>query len=379
MSGFSFEIKAREGAARTGVVSTPRGMVRTPAFMPVGTQGSVKGLYSSQLRECGVDMILANTYHLVLRPGAGQLAAMGGLHRFMKWPHPVLTDSGGYQVMSLAKLRKLDEEGVTFHSHIDGACHRLTPESAVEAQCLFGSDIIMVLDECTPFPASRQEAALSMRRSMVWAGQSRRYFDSAPHRQEGQALFGIVQGGVYDSLRAESVERLTATGFDGYAIGGLAVGEGQEIMLQVLDGVCPLLTEKAPRYLMGVGTPDDIVQAVWRGIDMFDCVMPTRAGRHGQAFTGEGRINLRNACYADDMRPLDESSSCPAARDYSRAYLHHLMKSGELLGAMVLSWNNVAFYQKLMADIRAAIAESRFKRFVESGAGRLFSAKVSGG
>ncbi|MGB5947739.1 MAG: tRNA guanosine(34) transglycosylase Tgt [Parvibaculum sp.] len=365
MSQFRFELKGRDGAARTGLIHTPRGQVRTPAFMPVGTAGTVKALYPDQVHGTGADIILGNTYHLMLRPGAEEIAALGGLHRFANWPHPILTDSGGFQVMSLTKLRKMTEEGVTFSSHLDGSRHLLTPERSIEIQCLLGSDIQMVLDECTPFPATEEQARKSMELSMRWAKRSRAAFEAQPHRKEGQALFGIVQGSTYEHLRAQSSAGLLEIGFDGYAVGGLAVGEGQVEMLRVLDFTVPLLPQDRPRYLMGVGTPDDIVEAVRRGIDMFDCVMPTRNGRHGLAFTRRGRVNLRNARHAADPRPLDPESSCPAARDYSRAYLHHLIKSGEILGSMLVSWINVAYYEELMAGIRAAIAEERFEAFVE--------------
>jgi queuine tRNA-ribosyltransferase len=365
MSLFRLELSATEGAARTGVIHTPRGTIRTPAFMPVGTAATVKALYMDQVRGTGADIILGNTYHLMLRPGAEEIAALGGLHRFANWPYPILTDSGGFQVMSLTKLRKMTEEGVTFSSHLDGSRHLLSPERSIEIQCLLGSDIQMVLDECTPFPATEEVARRSMELSMRWAKRSKAAFEAQPHRKEGQALFGIVQGSVYEDLRAISARGLIDIGFDGYAVGGLAVGEGQEEMLRVLDATVPLLPKDKPRYLMGVGTPDDLVEAVMRGIDMFDCVMPTRNGRHGLAFTRFGRVNLKNARHAADPRPLDPESSCPAARDYSRAYLHHLIKSGEILGSMLVSWINVAYYQELMAGMRAAIAEGRFEAFVE--------------
>jgi queuine tRNA-ribosyltransferase len=355
---FSFALKAEDGAARLGEITTSRGIIRTPAFMPVGTGGTVKAMFADGVRATGADIILGNTYHLMLRPGAERIARLGGLHAFMNWHHPILTDSGGYQVMSLAQLRRISEEGVAFQSHIDGASHMLTPERSVEIQCLLGADIQMQFDECTPFPATREAAEASMRLSLRWAERSRAAFArlAGPH----QALFGIVQGSVFPDLRAASAEALQAFGFPGYAVGGLAVGEGQAVMLETLDHTVPLLPRRKPRYLMGVGTPDDITLAVARGIDMFDCVMPTRSGRHGQAFTWGGKVNLRNATFADDLRPLDETSDCPAARDYSRAYLHHLIKSGEILGAMLISWANVAFYQSLIAECRAAIAEGRF-------------------
>ena len=365
MSQFGFTLKATDGNARTGLVHTPRGDIRTPAFMPVGTAATVKALYMDQVREAGADVILGNTYHLMLRPGAEEIHAMGGLHKFANWPHPILTDSGGFQVMSLTGLRKMTEEGVTFSSHIDGAKHKLTPERSIEIQCLLGSDIQMQLDECTPFPATHEEAEKSMELSLRWARRSREAFLNQQHRTEGQALFGIVQGSVYPDLRARSIRGLADIGFEGYSIGGLAVGEGQRAMLDVLESTTPLMPKDRPRYLMGVGTPDDLVESVSRGVDMFDCVMPTRNGRHGLAFTRFGKINLKNARHAKDTRPIDETSDCPAARDYSRAYLHHLVKSGEMLGSMLVSWINIAYYQHLMGDMRAAIAEQRFDAFVQ--------------
>ncbi len=364
MSAFSFDLQGTDGKARTGVIHTPRGDIRTPAFMPVGTAGTVKAMYPEQVRETGADIILGNTYHLMLRPGAEEVAALGGLHKFANWPHPILTDSGGFQVMSLARLRKMTEEGVTFQSHIDGSRHMLSPERSIEIQCLLGSDIQMVLDECTPFPATEAEAEKSMELSLRWAARSKEAFAAQPLRKEGMALFGIVQGSTYEPLRRRSAEGLVEIGFDGYAVGGLAVGEGQEAMLRVLDYAPDMLPRDKPRYLMGVGTPDDLVEAVRRGIDMFDCVMPTRNGRHGLAFTRFGKINLKNARHATDTSPLDPESSCPAARDYSRAYLHHLVKSGEMLGSMLVSWNNIHYYQSLMAGMRAAISEGRFEAFV---------------
>jgi len=363
LTGFNYELQATDGAARRGVIHTPRGDIQTPAFMPVGTAGTVKALYTDQVKETGADIVLGNTYHLMLRPGAEEVAALGGLHAFMRWSGPILTDSGGFQVMSLSQLRKMTEEGVTFQSHIDGRSYALSPERSIEIQCLLGSDIQMVLDECTPFPATHDEADKSMQLSTRWAKRSKEAFLSQPHRKDGQALFGIVQGSTYEDLRRTSASALIDIGFDGYAVGGLAVGEGQSEMLRVLDFTTPLLPQERPRYLMGVGTPDDLVEAVSRGIDMFDCVMPTRSGRHGQVFTRYGKINIKNARHAHDPRPLDETSSCPAARDYSRAYLHHLIKNGEILGMMLLSWNNIAYYQSLMADMRAAIAEGRFEAF----------------
>jgi queuine tRNA-ribosyltransferase len=357
--GFSFRVSASDGVARTGEILTPRGNIRTPAFMPVGTAGTVKAMYADQVHALGSDVVLANTYHLMLRPGAERVAELGGLHKFMQWPHPILTDSGGFQVMSLAKLRKLDESGVTFQSHIDGSTHVLTPERSMEIQRLLGADIQMQFDECVKLPCSTQEAERAMRLSLRWAKCSKIAFGE----QQGRALFGIVQGGADETLRIESARALTEMDFHGYAIGGLAVGEPQNVMLAMIDTVIPHLPKGKPHYLMGVGTPDDIVEAVSRGIDMFDCVMPTRAGRHGLAYTRFGRINLRNARHADDPAPLDAESSCPAARDYSRAYLHHLVKSGEILGMMLLTWNNLAYYQELMAGVRAAIAAGRLSDF----------------
>ena len=356
MSGFQFHILSRDGAARRGEIVTPRGTIRTPAFMPVGTQATVKAMYPDQVHELGADIVLGNTYHLMLRPGAERVAALGGLHRFMNWPYPILTDSGGFQVMSLAKLRKLDKDGVTFRSHIDGSQHRLTPERSVEIQTLLGADIIMQLDECIALPAEAAEMERAMMLSLAWAERSKAAFDAGG----GRALFGIVQGGDKADLRLKSARALTEIGFDGYAVGGLAVGEPQEVMLKVLEETVPALDEDRPRYLMGVGTPDDILSSVKRGIDMFDCVMPTRAGRHGQAFTRFGTVNLRNARHADDPRPLDETADCPASRAYSRAYLHHLVKAGETLGAMLLTWNNLAYYQHLMSGTRRAIGEGTF-------------------
>jgi queuine tRNA-ribosyltransferase len=357
--GFSFRVSASDGMARTGEILTPRGNIRTPAFMPVGTAGTVKAMYADQVHALGSDVVLANTYHLMLRPGAERVAELGGLHKFMQWPHPILTDSGGFQVMSLAKLRKLDESGVTFQSHIDGSTHVLTPERSMEIQRLLGADIQMQFDECVKLPCSTQEAERAMRLSLRWAKCSKIAFGE----QQGRALFGIVQGGADETLRIESARALTEMDFHGYAIGGLAVGEPQNVMLAMIDTVIPHLPKGKPHYLLGVGTPDDIVEAVSRGIDMFDCVMPTRAGRHGLAYTRFGRINLRNARHADDPAPLDAESSCPAARDYSRAYLHHLVKSGEILGMMLLTWNNLAYYQELMAGVRAAIAAGRLSDF----------------
>jgi queuine tRNA-ribosyltransferase len=359
---FSFALKARDGNARLGEIATPRGMIRTPAFMPVGTAATVKAMLPETVRATGTDIILANTYHLMLRPGAERIAKLGGLHRFMGWDGPILTDSGGYQVMSLSKLRRIEEHGVTFQSHIDGATHLLTPERAIEVQCLLGADIQMVLDECTPFPATRDEAKASMELSIRWAERSKQAFQAMAAL--GQALFGIVQGSIYPDLREQSAGVLQDIGFDGYAIGGLAAGEGQEAMLDTVTVTTSVLPEDRPRYLMGVGTPQDLLAAIARGIDMFDCVMPTRSGRHNQAFTWDGRLNLRNARYADDPSQLDVESTCPAAQ-YSRAYLHHLVKSGEVLGAMLLSWANVHFYQELMGRAREAIDRRAFAALAE--------------
>ncbi|MFZ5617596.1 MAG: tRNA guanosine(34) transglycosylase Tgt [Pseudomonadota bacterium] len=362
MTQFSFTPLATDGAARTGVISTPRGDIRTPAFMPVGTAGTVKAMFPEDVAATGADIILGNTYHLMLRPGAERVAALGGLHKFMNWPRPILTDSGGYQVMSLASLRKLTEEGVSFASHVDGSRHMLTPERSIEIQCLLGSDIQMQLDECPAIPIEHAKAAESMRLSLRWAERSKRAFEEKS--KAGQALFGIVQGANYEDLRRESLERLMAIGFPGYSIGGLAVGEGGEEMFRVLDFTTPHMDRLKPRYLMGVGKPADIVGAVARGIDMFDCVLPTRAGRHGQAWTPEGAITITNARFADDTEPLDAASECPASRDYSKAYLHHLFKAGEYLGPMLLSWHNLHYYQQLMAGLRAAIAGRRLADFI---------------
>ena len=357
---FSFKLIATDGAARTGEVATPHGVVRTPAFMPVGTQATVKGVHPQAVRATGADIVLGNTYHLMLRPGAERIARLGGLHRFMGWPHAILTDSGGFQVMSLSPLRTIDDNAVTFRSHLDGSIHELSPEHAVEIQLLLGADIAMQLDECVKLPAEQPALARSVRLSLDWAERSKRAFEAAP---PGRALFGIVQGGGDAALRAESARALVAMDFQGYAVGGLAVGEPQEVMLRVIEEVAPLLPRDKPRYLMGVGTPDDILQAVARGIDMFDCVMPTRNGRHGLAFTRFGPVNLKNARHADDPRPLDGQNACAAARDYSRAYLHHLVKANEMLGAILLTTVNLAYYQELTAGIRAAIAAGRFADF----------------
>ncbi len=358
MSGaFSFRIIATEGAARCGEISTAHGKVSTPAFMPVGTQATVKGLKPDDVRATGADIVLANTYHLMLRPGAERIASLGGLHRFMYWPHAILTDSGGFQVMSLAKLRKVDAGGVTFRSHLDGALVELSPERAIEIQRLLGSDIAMQLDECIKLPAPLAELERAMRLTLDWAQRCKRAFESDVH---DQALFAIVQGGDDLGLRAQSARALVDMAFDGYAIGGLAVGEPHDVMQRIVAEVAPALPQDRPRYLMGVGTPLDIIEAVARGVDMFDCVLPTRNGRHGLAFTRFGPVNLKNACHADDPRPLDEESKCPATRDYSRAYLHHLVKANEMLGAILLTTVNLAYYQDLMAGARAAIAAGQF-------------------
>jgi queuine tRNA-ribosyltransferase len=360
-----YELLKTDGMARVGRIETPRGAIRTPAFMPVGTAGTVKAMYPSQVRELGADIVLGNTYHLMLRPGAEEVAALGGLQSFMQWDGPILTDSGGFQVMSLAKLAKMSEDGVRFQSHIDGSEHMLTPERSIEIQTLLGANIRMVLDECTSFPATHEVAQTSMHLSTRWAARSKTAFEKYD-AGKGDALFGIVQGGVYEDLRHESAGALIDIGFDGYAVGGLAVGEGHEEMLRVLDFTVPVLPADAPRYLMGVGTPHDLVQAVARGIDMFDCVMPTRAGRHGLAYTRRGKVNLRNARHANDARPLDDESACPAASQYSRAYLHHLFKCNEYLGPMLLSWNNLHHYQQLMGGLRAAIEAGKMSEFIES-------------
>ena len=356
---FRFNLLKTDGKARLGKITMPRGTVRTPAFMPVGTAGTVKAMYMDQVRGVGADIILGNTYHLMLRPSAERIARLGGLHAFARWPHPILTDSGGFQVMSLAKLRKLNENGVTFRSHIDGRAYEMTPERSIEIQTLLGSDIQMQLDECVALPAERKEIERAMELSLRWAERSYKQFGAQP----GKAMFGIVQGGDQPDLRIRSATELAAMDLPGYSVGGLAVGEPQEVMLAMLDVTLPAMPAHKPRYLMGVGTPDDILKSVALGIDMFDCVMPTRAGRHGLAYTRRGKVNLRNARHADDPRPLDEESNCPAARDYSRAYLHHLIKSGESLGAMLLTWNNLSYYQQLMQGIRAAIGDGAFESF----------------
>jgi len=370
MNGFAFEVDARDGAARVGRLSTAHGVVDTPAFMPVGTAATVKAMLPASVRETGAQIVLGNTYHLMLRPGAERLARLGGLRRFAGWSGPVLTDSGGFQVMSLAALRRLDADGVTFRSHLDGSEHRLTPERSVEIQRLLGATVAMQFDECTPHPATHEQAAASMRLSLAWAARSQRAFRPQP----GHALFGIVQGSVYEDLRRESAAGLVDLDFPGYAVGGLAVGEGQAAMFEVLEATVPHLPQDRPRYLMGVGRPDDIVGAVRRGIDMFDCVLPTRSGRTGQAFTRRGTVNLKKARHADDPRPLDEACRCPACRSHSRAYLHHLVKSGEILAAMLLTWHNLTWYQDLMAGLRAAIRHCALDAFA-----RTFAAQQAEG
>ncbi len=361
MSAFPFVIHTHDGAARTGALETPRGIIRTPAFMPVGTAATVKALTVDQVRAAGADIILGNTYHLMLRPGAERVARLGGLHTFMRWDGPILTDSGGYQVMSLSGLRTLTEEGVTFRSHIDGSTHHLSPERAIEIQAdLLGADIVMQLDECPALPAPRDEVEKAMELSMRWAERCKQVFGA----RAAQNLFAIVQGGTDDALRRKSAEALVAEGFDGYAIGGLAVGEGHDEMVRTLGATAPYLPEDRPRYLMGVGKPIDLVESVARGIDMFDCVLPTRSGRHGQAWSDAGPLNLKNARFAEDAAPLNEALDCPASQEYSRAYLHHLVKCEEVLGQVLLSWHNVAYYEDLMARMRAAIAAGTFEEFV---------------
>ncbi|MGM4981080.1 tRNA guanosine(34) transglycosylase Tgt [Rhizobium sp. SG570] len=357
---FQFQLKKNDGGARLGEVSMPRGTIRTPAFMPVGTVGTVKAMYLDQVRETGADIILGNTYHLMLRPTAERVARLGGLHELIRWKHPILTDSGGFQVMSLSGLRKLDEKGVTFKSHVDGSLHHMSPERSIEIQGLLGSDIQMQLDECVALPSTPKEIERAMEMSLRWADRCKAAFGDQP----GKAMFGIVQGGDIPDLRVRSAQALSGLDLKGYAVGGLAVGEPQEVMLRMLEITLPELPTEKPRYLMGVGTPDDILKSVARGIDMFDCVMPTRSGRHGLAFTRRGKVNIRNARHAEDMRPLDEQSNCPASRDYSRAYLHHLVRANEALGGMLLSWHNLAYYQELMQGIRQAIAEDRFADFM---------------
>ena len=356
MTKFSFKLSATDGKARTGVINTPRGEIRTPAFMPVGTAATVKAMLPESVRETGADILLGNTYHLMLRPTAERIDRLGGLHKFMNWDRPILTDSGGFQVMSLASLRKLTEKGVTFKSHIDGSRHELTPERSMEIQRLLGSDIVMCFDECPALPADRKRIAESMRLSMRWAQRSKDAFGDRP----GHALFGIMQGGLEQDLREESAKALTDIGFDGYAVGGLAVGEGQAAMFDCLDYAPDFLPKYKPRYLMGVGKPDDIVGAVKRGIDMMDCVLPSRSGRTGQVFTRRGVVNIKNARHADDPRPLDEHCTCPACRDYSRAYLHHVYRSNEMISGMLLTWHNLHYFQEIMQGMREAIAAGTF-------------------
>ena len=357
---FTFTLKGIDQGARTGVISTPRGNIRTPAFMPVGTAATVKAMLPENVRTTGADILLGNTYHLMLRPTAERIAALGGLHRFMNWQGPILTDSGGFQVMSLNALRKMSEEGVKFKSHIDGSAHFLSPERSMEIQKLLGSDVVMCFDECTPFPADEKTARTSMELSMRWATRSRAAFG----KRQGYALFGIQQGSVYQDQRLESAQRLTEIGFDGYAVGGLAVGEGQEAMFKVLDYAPDMLPVDKPRYLMGVGKPGDIVGAVERGIDMMDCVLPSRSGRTGQLFTRFGVVNIKNARHMDDPRPLDENCICPTCQNYSRAYLHHVFKAQEIISSMLLTWHNLHYYQELMQGLRDAIVAQNLKTFV---------------
>ncbi|MEP0945193.1 MAG: tRNA guanosine(34) transglycosylase Tgt [Rhizobiaceae bacterium] len=360
---FRFDIHATDGKARRGALSMPRGTIRTPAYMPVGTTGTVKAMYMDQVRDLGSDVILGNTYHLMLRPGAERVSKLGGLHDFARWPYPILTDSGGFQVMSLAQLRKMSEKGVVFQSHVDGRKYDLTPERSIEIQALLDSDIQMQLDECIALPAEKNEIERAMELSLRWAERSHTAFKGQSDHI-GRAMFGIVQGGDQEDLRVRSAQALRAMDMKGYSIGGLAVGEPQEVMLRMLDITCPELPSEKPRYLMGVGTPDDLLESIARGVDMFDCVMPTRAGRHATAYTRYGKINLRNARHAEDHRPLDEQSDCPASRDYSRAYLHHLMRANEALGGMLLTWNNLAYYQFLMQGARDAIEQGRYGDFM---------------
>ncbi len=359
MTHFSFDLAATDGKARTGTIHTPRGDIRTPAFMPVGTVATVKAMMPENVRETGADILLGNTYHLMLRPTAERIDNLGGLHKFMNWDRPILTDSGGFQVMSLSDLRKMSEKGVTFKSHIDGSKHEITPERSMEIQRLLGSDIVMCFDECTPHPAPEDVALKSMQMSMRWAARSREAFGDRP----GHALFGIQQGSVFKDQRQESAEALKAIGFEGYAVGGLAVGEGQEAMFEVLDYAPDMLPSDKPRYLMGVGKPDDLVGGVARGIDMFDCVLPSRSGRTGQIFTRLGVLNIKNARHRDDPRPLDENCACPACRNYSRAYLHHVFKAQEIISSMLMTWHNLQYYQDLMSGMRAAIAAGTFEAF----------------
>jgi queuine tRNA-ribosyltransferase len=359
MASFQFNIQATDNLARTGVITTAHGEIRTPAFMPVGTAATVKGMLPESVRATGADILLGNTYHLMLRPSAEVVAKLGGLHTFMNWDRPILTDSGGFQVMSLSKLRKINEQCVTFQSHLDGSTYELSPERAMEIQHLLGSDITMVLDECTPYPATKEATAESMQLSMRWAKRCKTAFQP----RAGYGLFGIVQGGVYPDLRKESAHALQEIGFDGYAVGGLAVGEGQDIMFEVLDYTVPELPKDKPRYLMGVGKPSDIVGAVLRGVDMFDCVIPTRSGRFGRAYTSTGEINIKNAGHSEDASPLDKTCACPTCTQYSRGYLHHLFKADEMLGPILLTWHNLHYYQQLMSDLRAAISRGKVQDF----------------
>ena len=358
---FAFTLNSTDGLARAGVISTPRGEIRTPAFMPVGTAATVKAMLPENVAATGADILLGNTYHLMLRPTAERISQMGGLHRFMNWPRPILTDSGGFQVMSLASLRRMSEEGVRFKSHIDGSPHHLTPERSMEIQRLLGSDIVMAFDECTPYPADEATARKSMELSMRWAQRSREAFGDRP----GHGLFGIQQGSIFHDQRAQSAEKLREIGFDGYAVGGLAVGEGQERMFSVLDYAPQMLPSDKPRYLMGVGKPDDIVGAVARGIDMMDCVLPSRSGRTVQAFTRKGVVNIKNARHQDDPRPLDDQCQCPACQNYSRAYLHHVFRAGEIIASMLMTWHNLHYYQELMAGLRAAVSAGALQGFVK--------------
>ena len=376
MTRFQFTIAATDGAARTGAIAMRRGEIRTPAFMPVGTAATVKAVKPEGVRAAGADILLGNTYHLMLRPGAERVARLGGLHRFMNWDRPILTDSGGYQVMSLGELTKKSEAGVRFKSHLDGSSHMLTPERSIEVQRLLGSDIVMAFDECTPFPATEQQAEDSMERSMRWAKRSRDGFEEVGEHAKNAALFGIQQGSMFAPLRQRSTEALLEIGFDGYAIGGLAVGEGHEAMCGVLDYAVAMLPADRPRYLMGVGKPDDIVEAVRRGIDMFDCVLPTRSGRTGQAFTADGPINIRNARFAEDEEPIEMGCGCPACSAFSRAYAHHLVRSGEILGAMLMTEHNLWFYQRLMQGLRDAISGQRFAAHASSFLDRYRAAKA---
>ncbi|MFL6732582.1 MAG: tRNA guanosine(34) transglycosylase Tgt [Sphingomicrobium sp.] len=363
MTHFSFRISATDGSARTGVITMQRGEIRTPAFMPVGTAATVKAVRPAEVRAAGADIILGNTYHLMLRPGAERVAKLGGLHRFMGWERPILTDSGGYQVMSLSELTKVTEAGVSFASHLDGSRYMLSPERSVEVQRLLGSDIIMQFDQLVPTTSTQEQQAEAMERSIRWARRSREEFDRGGAHAERAAIFGIQQGALDERLRAASADALIDIGFDGYAVGGLAVGEGQEAMLGCLDFAVDMLPTERPRYLMGVGKPDDIVQAVLRGIDMFDCVLPTRSGRTGQAFTADGPLNIRNARHADDPEPIEAGCPCPACNAFSRAYVHHLVKAGEILGAMLMTQHNLWFYQRMMQDLRQAISDGQLQSF----------------